>query len=177
MAVNVEDQSDSLSNRNALLAVVAIFGLSCLGLFAVYLCFPEMKPDERQYIKLPTSLEDAKNLGRVLSHYTNDNFWMVLMAFFCTYIFLQSFAIPGSIFLSFLSGFLFPFVLAIFVVCLCSAIGASLCYLISYCVGRRLVLHYFPERVTKWKTQVAKHKVSAISACQRCFSSVHAARC
>ena len=33
---------------------------------------------------------------------------------------LQTFAIPGSIFLSILSGFLFPFPLALFLVCLVS---------------------------------------------------------
>lgn len=159
MAVSVEEQSEGyLSNRIALIAVLIIFGLSCLGLFAVYLSFPHMRPEERPYVKLPTSLEDAKNLGRVLSNYTDDHFLTVLLAFFLTYIFLQSFAIPGSIFLSFLSGFLFPFLLAITLVCLCSAIGASLCYLISYSVGRRLVLHYIPERVAKWKLQVCSHR-------------------
>lgn len=156
----MEDQDDTISNRNAFLAVVAIFGLSVLGLFAVYLCFPELKPEERPYVKIPTSLEDAKHLGNVLSNYTDEHFFMVLIAFFCTYIFLQSFAIPGSIFLSFLSGFLFPFTVALLVVCLCSAIGASLCYLISYCLGRRLVLYYWPERVARWKTQVLKHRAN-----------------
>ncbi|OQR76043.1 transmembrane protein 41B-like [Tropilaelaps mercedesae] len=162
MAVNSEDQTEGLSNRSAAIAVVIIFGLSCLGLFAVYLSFPEMRPEERPYVKLPTSLEDAKNLGRVLSNYTDKHFFTVLLAFFCTYIFLQSFAIPGSLFLSFLSGFLFPFLLAITLVCLCSAIGASLCYLISYNVGRRLVLHYIPDRVAEWKQQVAKQQGNMI---------------
>ena len=43
--------------------------------------------------------------------------------FVCVYIFLQTFAIPGSIFLSIISGFLFPFPLALFAVCFCSATG------------------------------------------------------
>lgn len=37
---------------------------------------------------------------------------------------LQTFAIPGSIFLSILSGFLYPFPLALFLVCLVS-LGAA----------------------------------------------------
>lgn len=48
--------------------------------------------------------------------------------FVCVYIFLQTFAIPGSIFLSIISGFLFPFPLALFAVCFCSATG----YIIFY---------------------------------------------
>ena len=43
-------------------------------------------------------------------------------------------------------------------VCLCSAIGASLCYLLSYLVGRPLVLKYFPDKATKWSSQVVQHK-------------------
>lgn len=37
-----------------------------------------------------------------------------------TFVSLQTFAIPGSIFLSILSGYLFPFPLALFLVCLVS---------------------------------------------------------
>ena len=47
----------------------------------------------------------------------------VFSGFVCVYIFLQTFAIPGSIFLSIISGFLFPFPLALFAVCFCSATG------------------------------------------------------
>lgn len=63
----------------------------------------------------------------------------MLAGFICVYIFLQTFAIPGSIFLSIISGFLFPFPLALLAVCFCSATGASFCYLLSYLAGRRLV--------------------------------------
>ena len=39
---------------------------------------------------------------------------------------MQTFAIPGSIFLSILSGYLFPFPLALAAVCFCSATGRKL---------------------------------------------------
>lgn len=141
--------------------------------------------EEKQHIKLPRNIEDAKSLGKVLSHYTDSYYNQVLGGYFITYILypylsefhhnhcilfslvylqgrgdvnnifkqytciyclfitkrlllliiinkcqwekspwqcnsLQSFAIPGSIFLSILSGFLFPFHLALFLVCLVS---------------------------------------------------------
>lgn len=69
---------------------------------------------------------------------------------------LQTFAIPGSISLSILSGFLFPFPLALILVCFCSATGASLCYVLSYFLGRRLVYKYFPERASQWSCTVSK---------------------
>lgn len=89
---------------------------------------------------------------------------------------LQTFAIPGSLFLSILSGYLFPFYVALFLVCTCSMVGATLCFLLSQLLGRRLVLkvkytlsyimivsqaiffQHFPERANKWKKQVEKHR-------------------
>lgn len=109
-------------------------------------------------MKLPRDIEDAKGLGQMLNRYTDRYFFTVTSGFFFTYIFLQSFAIPGSIFLSILSGFLFPFPLALFLVCLCSALGASFCYFFSYLVGRRLVFKYFPAKALKWSEQVGRHK-------------------
>jgi uncharacterized membrane protein YdjX (TVP38/TMEM64 family) len=69
---------------------------------------------------------------------------------------LQTFAIPGSITLSILSGFLFPFPLALTLVCFCSATGASLCYVLSYFLGRHLVYKYFPEKASQWALTVSK---------------------
>ncbi|XP_015750881.1 PREDICTED: transmembrane protein 41B-like isoform X1 [Acropora digitifera] len=108
-------------------------------------------------------MEDAKGLGRALSNYTDEYFLQVLLGFIVIYIFLQTFAIPGSIFLSILSGFLFPFPLALFLVCLCSSVGASFCYLLFYLVGRKLVQHYMPDRVNQWREQVNHHKDNLLS--------------
>lgn len=84
------------------------------------------------------------------------------ICFFLTFS-LQAFAIPGSLFLSILSGFLFKFHIALFLVCTCSAVGATLCYLLSQLVGRRLVKHYFPERAQQWSEQVDKHRNELLS--------------
>uniref|UniRef100_A0A8C2FM98 Transmembrane protein 41B n=1 Tax=Cyprinus carpio TaxID=7962 RepID=A0A8C2FM98_CYPCA len=76
---------------------------------------------------------------------------------------LQTFAIPGSIFLSILSGYLYPFPLALFLVCLCSGLGASFCYMLSYLVGRPMVYKYLTERAEKWSQQVDKHREHLIN--------------
>ena len=70
----------------------------------------------------------------------------VLGGVFVTYLFLQTFAIPGSIFLSIVSGYLFRFPVALLLICFCSATGASFCYLLSYLAGKPLVHKYLPER-------------------------------
>ncbi|CAG0879400.1 unnamed protein product [Cyprideis torosa] len=146
------------STRRALFILVLIFAFSALSLFYVYLQFPHLDEDEWQYIKLPRDIEDAKKLGNVLSRYKEKYWFEVLSGVFLVYIFLQTFAIPGSIFLSILTGFLFPFPLALFLVCFCSATGASFCYLLSFLVGRRLVYRYFPDKAREWSQTVNRHR-------------------
>ncbi|XP_054152961.1 transmembrane protein 41B-like [Oppia nitens] len=146
------------STRTAVVILLAIFLSSLLCLSLVYYNFPNLEPAERTHLKLPKNIEDAKRLGTVLSHYKDKYFLVVLSGFLITYVFLQSFAIPGSIFLSILSGFLFSFPLALFCVCLSSAVGASLCYLLSYLVGRRVVLKFWPNKVKEWAQTVDSHR-------------------
>lgn len=150
--------SEGMGTHRAVLCLVGIFALSITAMAFVYNNFPELEPDEYQYIKLPTDIEDAKNLGRILSHYKDKHYMAVLMGVFTTYIFLQTFAIPGSIFLSILSGFLFRSDLALSVICFCSATGASFCYLLSYLAGRPVVLKYLPERTKQWQEKVDKQR-------------------
>jgi len=146
------------SSRRAIIMLVVIFGFSTLALGLVYYNFPKLDPAEKGYFKIPKNMDDAKNLGRILSRYSDRYYFTVLIGILVTYIFLQSFAIPGSVFLSILSGFIFPFPLALFVVCLCSATGASLCYLLSYLVGRPLILKYLPDKAAEWSSKVVRHK-------------------
>lgn len=135
-----------------------LFSGSLLVFLCIYLSFPQLEDHEREHIKLPLNIEDAKNLGRVLSRYKDEFYVEVLSTFLFAYIFLQTFAIPGSISLSVLSGFLYPFPLALALVCFCSATGASLCYFLSYNVGRRLVYKYFPRQIALYAQKVKEHK-------------------
>uniref|UniRef100_A0A3P8ZQL7 Transmembrane protein 41B n=1 Tax=Esox lucius TaxID=8010 RepID=A0A3P8ZQL7_ESOLU len=146
------------SARISLLILLSIFTCAASVMYLVYRNFPELNNDELATIKIPKDMEDAKALGTVLSKYKDTYYTQVLVAYFTTYIFLQTFAIPGSIFLSILSGYLYPFPLALFLVCLCSGLGASFCYMLSYLVGRPVVYCYLTERVQKWSQKVDKHR-------------------
>ncbi|XP_058951325.1 transmembrane protein 41B isoform X1 [Pocillopora verrucosa] len=158
-----ETSQKSENNTGPFIVLGLIFLTSLVALAFVYWSFPKLRPEDKARIKLPRDMEDAKGLGRALSNYTDEYFTQVLLGFVVIYIFLQTFAIPGSIFLSILSGFLFPFPLALFFVCLCSSVGASFCYLLFYLVGRRLVKHYMPERVDQWCEQVNHHRDNLLS--------------
>ncbi|KAH0955793.1 hypothetical protein HN011_003954 [Eciton burchellii] len=157
-SVSFKATNDELSTKRAILTFGLIFVISLTALFYVYTSFPELEGNEKQHMKLPINIEDAKNLGKLLGRYKDLYYFQVLAGLFITYIFLQTFAIPGSIFLSILSGFLFPFYTALILVCACSAIGASLCYLLSSLLGRRLLYQFFPEKANEWTVIVAKHR-------------------
>ena len=48
----------------------------------LFFCFRS----EKQFIGLPKNIEDAKNLGKVLSRYKDTNYVKVLIGYFTTYI-------------------------------------------------------------------------------------------
>lgn len=118
---------------------------------------------DASHLYLPSNIEDAKQLGLVLSKYTNSHYWTVFGGLVVTYIFLQTFAIPGSIFLSILSGYLFSFPVAILLVCTCSAVGATLCYLLSGMFGHRLVQRLFPERLAALRLKIRSHRSNMLN--------------
>ncbi|XP_032894859.1 transmembrane protein 41B [Amblyraja radiata] len=153
-----EQTPEGCSTRMSLFILFSTFLSAAFIMYLVYRNFPELDEEERKTIVIPKDMDDAKALGKVLSKYKDAYYVQVLVAFFTTYIFLQTFAIPGSIFLSILSGFLYPFPLALFLVCLCSGLGASFCYMLSYLVGRPIVYKYLTEKATKWAQQVDKHR-------------------
>ncbi|XP_050019315.1 transmembrane protein 41B [Alexandromys fortis] len=128
------------SARMSLLILVSIFLCAAFVMFLVYKNFPQLS--EFCLVKIP--LFDVLILNLEVNS-------------------LQTFAIPGSIFLSILSGFLYPFPLALFLVCLCSGLGASFCYMLSYLVGRPVVYKYLTEKAVKWSQQVERHREHLIN--------------
>jgi len=153
---NIPNTTNDLQPQTALLLLIFIFGVAASFLGFVYSSFPDMSETESSYVKFPKDIEDAKKLGEVLSQYKELYYPQVLCGVALTYLFLQTFAIPGSIFLSIVSGYLFAFPIALFLVCFCSATGASFCYLLSYLAGRPLVQKYVPERADEWAKKVER---------------------
>ncbi|XP_063717336.1 transmembrane protein 41B-like [Symsagittifera roscoffensis] len=147
------------STRKSITFLCALFALSTSILLSVFNQLPEFPEDHKQVVqKLPRSMDDAKELARVLSLYRENHYYSVLTCLAFVYIFLQTFAIPGSIFLSVVLGFLFNFYVALFVICMCSATGATLCYLASGLVGPPLLEKYCKARIDQWKASVNHHR-------------------
>ena len=96
----------------------------------------------------PSSLEDIRSLAGVLGVYHQQHPRYVLLLFSSAYLFkqvrwcpslwlnalLQTFAVPGSVFLNVLAGAIFGSYSGFMLCCLLTACGASLCYFLArYC--------------------------------------------
>lgn len=126
------------------LAYFTLFS-SVLCLFMVYWNLTELGADEVSdssvwdYIKVPRTVGDAKQIGSLILRYKDDHHYSVFGAYFASYILLQSLCIPGSLVLSILAGYLFPAPLALLIICTCSTLGASTFYIIIYKRKRFLI--------------------------------------
>ncbi|XP_064466247.1 transmembrane protein 41A-A-like [Ornithodoros turicata] len=109
-------------------------------------------------LKFPSSYEELKGLAELLSTYNNKHALYVLVLFTSAYLYKQTFAIPGSVFLNVLSGALFGIWRGFFLTCTLSALGASLCYMLSKICGRHHLEYYFPDRIQFLQKKVQENK-------------------
>lgn len=117
-----------------------------------YLIYPSEEADK--VYRVPQNMEHLRQLNEVISRYATDNLTYVLFAFCYLYVFMQSFAIPGPVFLSILSGQLFGPIPGFCMVCLCATFGASACYGLSYSLARGIVLNRFPSAIVSFNRKV-----------------------
>ncbi|KAM9966551.1 hypothetical protein ACTFIR_006771 [Dictyostelium discoideum] len=101
---------------------------------------------------------NVKLLSDILSQYTDDNYFIVITTFGVIYTFLQAFSIPGSVFLSFLSGGLFGLKVGFPLVCFVATLGATFSYLISYYIGRNLVRKLFPDKLKLFSDSLSQKR-------------------
>lgn len=112
-------------------------------------------PSARAHARPPA----AASLGaqKVMLKYKDLNEGAVLTVFLCAYIFMQSFAIPGSIVFSLLSGPLFGPIRGWCLVCFSTTTGAIACYFVSNLFMRRILLARFPARVAFLEQKVVEN--------------------
>lgn len=146
--------------------------LTAIGLLVfVYSQFPPLEKEEKEQFKLPQNLSqipqsfqrNIKALASMLSKYSEKHYGLVVLTYCCTYVFLQTFSIPGSVFLSVIGGRLFGLFFGVLAVCCLTATGACFCYLLSYYIGRSLVQKLFPQKLALFGNEIQKHKHSILN--------------
>ncbi|KAK9144297.1 hypothetical protein Sjap_004200 [Stephania japonica] len=155
----VPDSADSISRFPLtfweVTIAVSVVLIYVLGLLGVYLTMPA---SDYSFLKLPHSLEDLQVLRDHLEDYTSDYTLQVLVGYCVVYIFMQTFMIPGTVFMSLLAGALFGVFKGVALVVFTATAGASSCYFLSKLIGRPLVFSLWPDKLSFFQSQVAKRR-------------------
>eukprot|EP01083_Nonionella_stella_P125345 379054_1 len=140
------------------IALASLFCGSLLIVVWVLRSLPSLSSKQLARLRIPTSADDVRLLNDILSVYKEENYWSVLGVFCVLYVFLQTFAIPGPIVLSLLSGALFGKYIGLAIVSIVATIGAMFCYLLTMSLGRSLVYQYFPNQISGFKSKIDQHR-------------------
>ncbi|KAF1792276.1 SNARE associated Golgi protein [Phytophthora cactorum] len=100
----------------------------------------------------------VQGLWQCASQYREHHAAFVLSSFCIVYIALQTFAIPGPIVLSILSGAMYPFMQAQILVAFCATTGASLCFMLSYFLGRGVFNKVLAGMIGRFKEKIAHNQ-------------------
>ncbi|KAF4366294.1 hypothetical protein CsatB_008922 [Cannabis sativa] len=136
-------------------AAIGVFLVFSAGLFCIYLTMP---PAEYGKLKLPRTISDLRVLKDNLATYSKEFPAQFILGYCSTYIFMQTFMIPGTIFMSLLAGALFGVIKGLFLVVFNATAGACSCFFLSKLIGRPLVSWLWPEKLRFFQAEIAKRK-------------------
>ncbi|THV03177.1 hypothetical protein K435DRAFT_817348 [Dendrothele bispora CBS 962.96] len=150
---------------NAALKMSCIFLLSTLVLGGtLWLALPTLEEQDRPLLRIPKSFEQLQDLNGLLKKYRDIYPYRIVICYVITYLFLQAFSLPGSMYLSILGGAVWGVARALPLACCCVATGATLCYLISAALGPALLtLPKWKARLDRWAVKIQQNKENIIS--------------
>eukprot|EP00850_Spirogloea_muscicola_P018525 SM000171S03214 [mRNA] locus=s171:22522:23840:+ [translate_table: standard] len=97
-----------------------------------------------------------------LGAYADDHTPQAAATFVAAYVFMQTFALPGTAFLALLAGSLFGQVRGVALVVCTATLGSSSSYLLSCLVSRPLVAWLWPGRLEAFRMQVKQRRASLL---------------
>ncbi|PCH42645.1 oxalate transporter [Wolfiporia cocos MD-104 SS10] len=149
----------------ATLKMAAIFSLSTLFLGAtLWLALPTLDEEDRPDLRIPKSFAQLQALNTLLKKYRDIYPCRIVVCYVVTYLFLQAFSLPGSMYLSILGGAVWGVPRALLLACTCVASGATLCYLISAALGPALLtMPKYKARADVWSAKISAQKDNLIS--------------
>lgn len=81
-----KQQAAENETRNSLAILLVIFLASLGAMVYVYLKFPALEESEKEHVKVPFDIEDAKLLAKVLDRYKDLYYFEVMTGIVLTYI-------------------------------------------------------------------------------------------
>ncbi|KAH9838699.1 oxalate transporter [Rhodofomes roseus] len=149
----------------ATLKMAAIFIVSTLFLGGtLWLALPTLDEEDRPDLRIPKSFAQLQALNALLKKYRDIYPYRIVVCYVITYLFLQAFSLPGSMYLSILGGAVWGVPRAILLACTCVACGATLCYLISAALGPALLtMPKYKARADVWADKISAQRDNLIS--------------
>ncbi|KAI5117154.1 hypothetical protein M0805_009496 [Coniferiporia weirii] len=165
----LSSRSGNVSSRkillNAGIKMAALFVISTLLLGGtLWLALPPIEEEDRPALRVPKSFAQLQALNFLLKKYRDIYPVRIVICYVTTYLFLQAFSLPGSMYLSILGGAVWGVPIALPLACTCVASGATLCYLISAALGPALLtLPKWSQRLERWSVKLASQRANLIS--------------
>ncbi|WFD34543.1 hypothetical protein MCUN1_001384 [Malassezia cuniculi] len=154
----------TLLRNSAIKLVALLLGSLAVLAFVLWLALPTIDAEHRSALRIPRNFEQLHALNSVLLEYTKDNYARVMFAWVAVYLYLQSFSIPGSMYMSILAGALWGVHVALPLACVVIAFGSTLCFLLSSCAGECIrAVPQWDARVRKWQDAIAEHSHDLLS--------------
>jgi len=145
--------------------MACIFAVSTILLGGtLWLALPKLEEADRPLLRIPKSFAQLQDLNFLLKKYRDIYPYRIVICYVITYLFLQAFSLPGSMYLSILGGAVWGVARALPLACCCVATGATLCYLISAALGPALLtLPKWKAILDKWADKIKANKENMIS--------------
>ncbi|KAK8853226.1 hypothetical protein IAR55_003928 [Kwoniella newhampshirensis] len=131
----------------------AIFTAIVVGTF--YYGMPKLDKEDKAVLKLPRSFADLQALNSLFQKYKHRYPMRILACGVVSYLFVQTFSLPGSMYISILFGAAYGLIYGILLSCLCESLGALFCYALSSLLAPPLLtLPFYRARVETWRTKI-----------------------
>ncbi|KAG2253968.1 hypothetical protein Bca52824_084104 [Brassica carinata] len=141
-------------SRWELAVSLGVFLVFSSGLFCIYMTMPAA---EFVKLKLPRSISDLRLLKDNLADYANEYPAQFVLGYCATYIFMQTFMIPGTIFMSLLAGALFGVIKGVVLVVFNATAGATSCFFLSKLIGRPLITWLWPDKLRFFQAELLNY--------------------
>ncbi|WWC91704.1 uncharacterized protein L201_006650 [Kwoniella dendrophila CBS 6074] len=120
-----------------------------------YFGMPKLDPEDKGVLKLPRSFADLQALNTLFQKYKTKHPFRILACAVVTYLFIQTFTLPGSMYISILFGAAYGIMYGLVLCCLCDAFGSLLCYTLSSLLAPPLLtMPFYRARVETWRTKI-----------------------
>ncbi|OCF38102.1 transmembrane protein [Kwoniella heveanensis BCC8398] len=120
-----------------------------------YFCLPKMDEGDKAVLKLPRSFADLQAMNSLFQKYKQRYPLRILACGIVTYLFVQTFTLPGSMYISILFGAAYGIMYGLVLSCLCESFGSLLCYTLSAILAPPLLtMPFYRARVETWRIKI-----------------------